>query len=289
MRHIVIPIARNSCCNFSLRYSCQTDIYNFFFSGLQRTVLVSARRPSPMYKNPVWIWVKISLQVTCELLLFSELKNFASISHLETHRQLTIFLRLYIEVCVPLSSTSSRSFHSSPLPFMRPRPPRVMLNYRNVHSIPSLAWALVQLAVPDLPDAESLNLCSLSSLQMLRSVIKMCARYWSELFLKKFTSDMAIYCNSIVQVSKGVKRVIFFVKQLLFSHSSIRSLSWRLLWIREDYLSWNPSPCPDERLARITSQQSQRTGLILFFPSWAMRKIQTESWQYDKAKTWLKL
>ena len=91
MRHIVIPIARNSCCNFSLRYSCQTDIYNFFFSGLQRTVLVSARRPSPMYKNPVWIWVKISLQVTCELLLFSELKNFASISHLGTHRQLTIF------------------------------------------------------------------------------------------------------------------------------------------------------------------------------------------------------
>jgi hypothetical protein len=100
-----------------------------------------------------------SLQVTFEL-LFSELKHPASygISYHRTHRQLTIFfydLFFCIEVCVPLSSTPAQLFHSSPSPFMRPRPRggylRVMLHvpYRNVQS--SLSLASVQFAVPDLP------------------------------------------------------------------------------------------------------------------------------------------
>ena len=143
------------------------DIYILFSPVLVCTVLLllSSRR-SHMYKTPrgpVEKIGKFSLQVSFEL-LFSELKI-----HITSRNSQTTDHFLYIEVCASLYSTSVQSFHSSPSPFLRPRNVgaslRVMFHvpYRNVQF--SLSLALVQFAVPDLPqrpilviNGEGLNL-----------------------------------------------------------------------------------------------------------------------------------
>ena len=80
-------------------------------------VSISAQLSAPRLCIKIQLKMGQSFSLGCELVFASE---FTSDS--EPLRQLTIFVfSSYIEVCVPLSSTSGQSFHSSPSPFMRPR------------------------------------------------------------------------------------------------------------------------------------------------------------------------
>jgi hypothetical protein len=121
------------------------DIYYFFFLRSSKYFQLSIPR----------LCIKPNLKMG-EHFSPGHLWNYYSVSYENIlhpyHRQLTIFLcyhpfLLIIEVCVPLSSTSAQSFHSSPSPYMQPHPLFAMVyHYRNVHS--NLSLALVQLAFP---------------------------------------------------------------------------------------------------------------------------------------------